>query len=409
MTPMSTPRNDELLKRLRRVPAAAPLLEHLGTMPGVHLVGGAVRDLLLGAEPGDLDLVFEGDPAVLVERLGGSARTYDRFGTATVELEGFTYDLARARRESYSRPGALPDVQPAGLEEDLRRRDFTVNAIALAISGAAPGTLTAGHPALEDLDAKCLRVLHDASFTDDPTRLLRLARYAARLRFSIEPQTLALARQALGAGALRTVSGARIGSELRLLAAEEDAIGGFERLRELGLDAAIHRDFGIDDRETARRSMKLLPEDGRRDELVLALAVRRIAAAELAELLDELAFEAHPRERILAAATRSELIASRLAGAERPSEIADALAGASTELVALGGALGPEPQARRWLDSLRHVALEIDGADLLRAGVAAGPAIGAGLRAALAAKLDGRTSGREDELVEALRVARASG
>jgi tRNA nucleotidyltransferase (CCA-adding enzyme) len=406
---MSTASNDELLQRLRRVPAAAPLLDRLGAVADVHLVGGAVRDLLLGVGPGDLDLVFEGDPAVIVDRLGGSARTYDRFGTATVELEGFTYDLARARRESYSRPGALPDVEPAGLEEDLGRRDFTVNAIALAISGSAPGALTAVDSALEDLDAERLRVLHDASFTDDPTRLLRLARYAARLGFSIEPRTLELVRQALGDGALQTVSGARVGSELRLLAAEEDAIGGFERLRELGLDAAIHRDFGIDDGELGHRSIELLPEDGRPEELVIALASRRIAAAELADLLDELAFEASARERILSAATRSEEIARRLAGAERPSEIADALRGASPELVALAGSLGPETEARRWLDSLRHVALEVDGADLLGAGVAAGPAVGAGLRAALGAKLDGRTSGRDDELAEAVRVARARG
>jgi tRNA nucleotidyltransferase (CCA-adding enzyme) len=408
MAPMSPRSNDELLQRLQRLPAATALLERLGAMPDVYLVGGAVRDLLLGIEPEDIDVAFEGDPAVLVERLGGSARTYDRFGTATLEVEGFIYDLARTRRESYARPGALPDVEAAGLEEDLCRRDFTVNAIALATGGSTPGALSAVHTALEDLEARRLRVLHDASFTDDPTRLLRLARYGARLGFSIEPRTLALARQARDAGALRTVSGVRIGSELRLLAGERDALGAFERLRDLGLDTAIHRDFGIDDLELAHRAIALLPGDGRREELVISLATHRIAAAELAGLLEELAFEAHPRERILAAA-HSDAIAGRLAAAGRPSEVADAVGAASPELVALAGALGPDAQARRWLDSLRHVALEIDGADLLDAGVPAGPAIGAGLRAGLAAKLDGRTSGPEDELAESLRAARASG
>lgn len=409
MAPMDSTSPDELLERLRTVPAAAALLGRLGAVSGVYLVGGAVRDLLLGLTPGDLDLVTEGDPAVLAGRLGGSTRTHDRFGTATVELDGFTYDLARARRESYARPGALPDVEPARLEEDLRRRDFTVNAIALAISASAAGELTAAPSALEDLTAERLRILHDASFADDPTRLLRLARYAARLGFSVEPRTLELARQALAAGALRTVSGARIGSELRLLAGEADPIGGFQRLRELGIDAAIHRDFGLDDGELARRSLELLPVDGRREELVIALAARRIAAAELAELLDALAFRTAARDCILSAATGAEVLAGRLAGAGRPSEIAEAVGPAGPELVALAGALGPEESARRWLETLRHVRLEIDGSDLLAAGAPAGPAIGAGLRAALQAKLDGRTSSPADELAEALRGAETSG
>jgi tRNA nucleotidyltransferase (CCA-adding enzyme) len=406
---MSPGARDELLERLGTVPAAAPLLDRLESVPGVYLVGGAVRDLLLGVRPADLDLVFDREPAELTERLGGAVRAHDRFGTATVELDGHTYDIGRARRESYARPGALPDVEPAGLGDDLARRDFTVNAIALAISGPSRGDLTAAPRALEDLAARRLRVLHDASFSDDPTRLLRLARYAARLGFSIEPRTFELAIDAVAAGALRTVSGTRTGADLRLLAGEETAITGFERMRELGADTAIHSDFGIDDSELADRAIELLPDDGRRDELLIALAARRIAPAELAELLDALAFTSGARASILAAATRSDALARSLAGARRPSEIADAVGEAGPELVAIAGALGPEEPARRWLDSLRDVKLEIDGSSLLEAGIPSGPAVGAGLRAALAAKLDGRTSGTEDELAAALLVARASG
>jgi tRNA nucleotidyltransferase (CCA-adding enzyme) len=406
---MSSGAQPELLERLLTVPAVAPLLERVGTVPGLYLVGGAVRDLLLGLKPDDLDLVFEGDMAALTELLGGPIRAHQRFGTATVELDGFSYDIARARRESYPHPGALPDVEPAGLEEDLGRRDFTVNAIALAIGGPARGEITAVPSALEDLESRQLRVLHDASLTDDPTRLLRLARYAARLGFSIEPRTLELAERAVRAGALQTVSGARIGSELRLLAGEENPVRGLQQMRELGFDEAIHRDFGIDDAAIARRAIELLPVDGRQEELMIALAARRIGPAELAELLDALAFRSGPRASIFAAATRSGAVARRLAGAERPSEIADAVSDAGPELVALSGALGPERQARRWLDSLRHLRLEIDGSALLQAGVPAGPSIGVGLRAALAAKLDGRTSSAEDELAEALRAGRARG
>ncbi len=323
---------------------------------------------------------------------------HDRFGTSTVTLDGFTYDLARARTERYPYPGALPEVEPAGLTEDLGRRDFTVNAIAAALGGPRPGTLSSVAGALDDLEDGTLRVLHHRSFLDDPTRLLRLARYASRLGFSIEPDTLELARQAIGAGALGTVSGNRIGAELRLLSREKDPVAGFEKLDELGLDRAIDEQFGLTDPEYARRALALLPPDGRPDLLVLGLATAGSEGSALREFLDRLAFEAHEREVISAVALRAETVAGVLARAERPSQIADALAGASTELAAAAGALGPEAQAREWLERLRHVELEIDGDDLLAAGVPQGAAIGVGLRAALTAALDGFAPGREEQL-----------
>ncbi len=397
-----------LIDRLRELPASAPLLPRLGQVSGVYLVGGAVRDLLLGGEPFDLDLVVEGDAAALARRLG-PARIHDRFGTSTVTLGGFSYDIARARSERYLRPGALPEVTPASLAEDLRRRDFTVNAIALALGGAAAGELRPAPNALEDLRAARLRVLHDRSFIDDPTRLLRLARYASRLRFVIEPRTLELALAAVRGGALRTVSGSRIGTELRLLARETDPIAAFRQLSELELDAAIDQRFGVADPELARRALELLPLDGRRDLLVLGLAGRGMEQSALRGLLDRLAFEARDREVIAAVALRAGPLAEALAHAERPSQIAAALAGAPPELVAVAGALGPADNARAWFERLRHVRLEIDGEDLTAAGVPEGPAIGIGLRAALAAKLDGAASGREDELERALRAATSNG
>jgi tRNA nucleotidyltransferase (CCA-adding enzyme) len=260
--------------------------------------------------------------------------------------------------------------------------------------------------ALEDLDARRLRVLHDRSFIDDPTRLLRLARYAGRLGFAVEPRTQALGEAAADSGALSTVSGSRVGAELRLLAREPDPVGAFEALRELGIDRAIEPSFGLSDAALARRALELLGADGRRDLVVLAVAVRTVPAPALPALLDRLAFEARDRDTVLAAATRSEEVAAALERATRPSEIADALAGAGPEVAALAGALGPADAARQWLARLRHVRLEIDGHDLLAAGVTEGQAVGAGLRAALAAKLDGRAEGREAELAAALEAAR---
>jgi tRNA nucleotidyltransferase (CCA-adding enzyme) len=130
-----------------------------------------------------------------------------------------------------------------------------------------------------------------------------------------------------------------------------------------------------------------------------------VARAELGALLDSLAFEAEDRDAIVAAATRAADLARGLEQAETPSQIATAAAGAPLELVALAGALGAEPQAREWLERLRHVRLSIDGRDLLAAGVPEGPAVGRGLRAALAAKLDGRAGQPEQELAEALNAA----
>lgn len=396
----------ELLERVGALPAARPLLARLGDGAGVHLVGGAVRDLLLGGTPFDLDLVVEGDASAFAASLGGALKVHDRFGTSTVVVDGFAYDIVRSRRETYARPGALPDVEPAPLDEDLRRRDFTVNAMAIALGSERPGELEAVPQALEDLDARRLRVLHNASFIDDPTRLYRLARYASRLGFEIEPHTHALATAAIEDGAVDTVSGSRLGAELRLLARERDPVRALTGLRGLGLDRALHPGFRLDNEAVARRALSLLPADARPDRLLLALASRGVPGPELPVLLDRLAFDAGDREAIVAAATRGEELAGALAGATTPSEIAAAAAGAPAELVALAGALGPERPAREWLDRLRHVRLSIDGRDLLAAGVPEGPAIGHGLRAALAAKLDGRASEREQELAEALRAAR---
>ncbi len=397
-----------MIDRLGTLPAAVPLLPRLGQEEGVYLVGGAVRDLLRGGAPSDLDLVIEGDAGALARRLG-PARVHDRFGTSTVTLDGYSYDIARARSETYPRPGALPEVAPASLAEDLLRRDFTVNAIAVALGGAAAGELSWAPRALEDLEATRLRVLHDRSFIEDPTRLLRLARYAGRLGFAIEPRTLRLVSGALRSGALRTVSGSRVGAELRLAAREADPVAAFGQLRELGLDAAIHEGLGLDDPELARQALDLLPVDGRRDLVVLGLSARSVPPAELVELLDGLAFDARARDVIAAAALQADALAEALAAAERPSQIAAAAAGAAPEVVAIAGALGPADEARAWLERLRHVRLEISGDDLTAAGVPEGPGVGIGLRAALAAKLDGDTGGAEDELDRALRAARGTG
>jgi tRNA nucleotidyltransferase (CCA-adding enzyme) len=406
---MTPRRAHELGERLAALPAARPLRAHLGERDDVYIVGGAIRDLLLGTTPLDLDLVVDGDLEPVIARLGGPDRAHDRFGTATVEIDGFSYDLARARRERYRYPGALPDVEPAGLAEDLRRRDFSVNALAAAL---IDGRLVAIPGALDDLTARRLRVLHDASFFDDPTRLLRLVRYGARLGFSAEPHTAELARAAIRGGALGTVSGSRIGGELRLLAGEPDPVAALRELHRWGIDEALEPGFGIrgpEDEERLRRGLALLPDDGDPTTLILAAALVDVGTDRQAPILERLAFTAARRDRILAAAGHSDGLARALAEAQRPSEIAAAVGGLPVEAVALAGANEARAPAQEWLERLRHIGLDIGGHDLIAAGLPRGPRIGAALARARAAKLDGAAQGREAELAAALRVPEGAG
>jgi tRNA nucleotidyltransferase (CCA-adding enzyme) len=374
------------LDALRAHPCGVRLLRAFGPGDGVHLVGGAVRDLLLEREPRELDLVVEGDVEAPAEHLGGEATTHDRFGTALVRAGGCTFDLARARAETYAHPGALPDVRPASLEEDLRRRDVTVNAMALGVDGE----LRAVDGALDDLRAGVLRVLHDASFVDDPTRVWRVARYAARLGFAVEEGTRALA----AAADPSTVSGDRLGAELRLVLREPDPPAALSAVRELnpaylppGFDP---RPRGLED------ALALLPEDGRADLVTLAACVAGMDAGALLRWLDEMGFTA--TERDLVAAASRYATGAPLRAARTNAQIASAARGAPVEAVALAGG----ENARRWIDDLRHVRLDITGDDLLAAGIPEGPDLGARLQRALDRKLDGEVAGREQELAAAL-------
>jgi tRNA nucleotidyltransferase (CCA-adding enzyme) len=374
------------LEALRADPCGARLLRAFAPGDGVHVVGGAVRDLLLERAPRELDLVVEGDVDAAAARLGGEITAHDRFGTALVRADGCAFDLVRARAESYAFPGALPEVRPGTLDEDLRRRDVTINAIALSFAG----TLTAVEGALDDLRAGVLRVLHERSFVDDPTRVWRVARYAARLGFGVEERTRSLAAEADPS----TVSGDRLGAELRLALREPDPPAAFEAVRSLNPaylpEGFAPRPLGL------AAALALLPDDGRPDLLTLAACTAGMDAGALLRWLDEMGFGAADRD-LVAAASRF-VTGAPLRAARTNAEIARAARGAPVEAVALVGG----DNARRWLDELRHVRLEIDGRDLLAAGIPEGPEIGARLQRTLDRKLDGEVSGREQELAAAL-------
>jgi tRNA nucleotidyltransferase (CCA-adding enzyme) len=374
-----------------------------------------VRDLLLGRATNDADLVVAGDAAALArelgDRLGAKPRRHARFGTATLELpDGVRLDLARPRRETYAHPGALPEVSfPATLEQDLARRDFAIHAMALPLSAAGLVDPLGGRA---DLAARRIRVLHDRSFLDDPTRAYRAVRYAARLGFGLERGTARLLREAIAAGAVDAVSGDRLRRELVLILAEPQRARSAALLARLGLDAAIAPALA---RAGAAGRLRAADSAARRlgvqrlDPLCYLLAWMGDAPPDtLAEAADRLALAGPPREKWLAwselrgrgegfAALRSPERIRRVRG------LGPALAAAAA------AALAPRDRAA-WLDAARapKPELAIRGRDLVAAGVPPGPRVGEALARTLEAREEGRIRA-EQELEFALAAARGAG
>ncbi len=405
---MAAPSPD-LTQRLRTLPGIEALLDASDGLAPLYVVGGAVRDLLRGVDPVDLDLAVEGDApetaAQLAERLGGEVVVHDRFGTALLRSPSVSADLATTRTERYERPGALPQVRPAGLEEDLARRDFTVNAMAVGLSGAHLGHLHDPHGGRRDLRAGAIRVLHDASFVDDPTRLLRAVRYESRLGAVLEPDSERLARHAAASGAPATVSGPRIRDELLDLLAEPGALESVARLGELGIARGLHPSLRADP-DLVAAAVLACAETGARPALAALAAMCSPTPGELEDFVDRLGLRSSDRAAVRRAAARGPALADALHGELRPSELHGLLAPEPPEALAIALALGaPGEPVLRYLSDLRGAGLEITGEDLLSAGVPRSPAIGPALAETLRRKLDGELSGRDAELRIAVELA----
>lgn len=401
---MNTPTGQEILRAL---PEGEALLEALAGFPPAYLVGGAVRDALRGAAPVDVDIAIEGEIGSLAwalsDHFGAELLEHERFGTARLAIGGVRIDLARTRSERYPAPGALPEVEPARIEQDLARRDFTVNAVALSLGTEAADPIDPfdGRP---DLASQTIRVLHPRSFLDDPTRLLRAVRYEVRLDSRMDPETERLARAAIDGGALGTVSGARLGAELLLLLGEVDFVVALERMVDLG----FHERWpgGIDPALSGSAALAAI-ETGA-DRVLSALAGLLLGLGSGApSVLEQLELDGGAAQRVRGALQDGPRLAAEPVTDAKPSEIFELLDGVSPEGMAVALALGTPPEPLlHYLASLRHVALEIGGDDLREAGVAPSPAIGVALRATLLAKIDGLLDGREAELAAALEHAR---
>jgi tRNA nucleotidyltransferase (CCA-adding enzyme) len=416
---------EALLARLRELPAGAELIALAERRDGVELVGGAVRDLLLGSVPRELDAIVpadvEGAARELAGRLGGEVTLHERFGTAYVRAGPVAVDLVRMRAETYAEPGALPDVRAGTPLEDLRRRDFTVNAIALGLAGEARGRLRALDGAFEDLAARRLRVLHEQSFLDDPTRVLRLVRYSTRLGFAVEPRTAELVDQAIAAGALKSVSGSRLGAELRLAFAEPCAVEVLGELDRLGVFAAWEPGVCFDE-HVARTALEILPEDGSR-EMLLATALLLHLAGQLddeeteptmREFVYDLELPSGIGDRVFGAAVSAAFVIDSVDGAGTTPDVLELTVGTPIESLALAAAVrdmedGPGSYGRGviedWLREQRHVALQVTGDDLIAAGVPEGPEIGVRLEESYRLLVERRIQpGRESELRAALEA-----
>lgn len=351
---------------------AIDVVRRLADRVPTYLVGGAVRDLLLGAEGADLDVVLEGDAEALAGIPGYQPERDELFLTGRIEVGDQRIDVAQTRAETYPHPGALPEVRPAPIGEDLARRDFTVNAMAFPIADDAE--LIDPHGGLEDLRNGRLRVLHGRSFVDDPTRALRAARYAARFGFELEPDTARLLAEA----DLSTVSEDRIQNELRKIAAEDEPSRALQLLVDWGVMPTLDPAAPPRVAEVTRLVSSPPWAGWANRELAVELAIVRPL----------------PQIRELAAATP-----------ERPSEAVRLAVPWDPSQLVVARARGAE-WLDRYAEEWRHVHLEITGEDLIAEGIPEGPAIGHGLEAAISGKLDGELSGRDAELQIALAAAR---
>jgi tRNA nucleotidyltransferase (CCA-adding enzyme) len=376
----------------------------------VWLAAGMVRDLLLNRplDDADVDLVTELDAIAIARGVApdGEVTAHERFGTATIEAGGHRVDLARARTETYVAPGALPDVRPSTVEDDLRRRDFTMNALALSLDGEA--VLLDPLDGRNDIERRQVRVLHDASFRDDATRIFRAFRYAARLGFDVEPHTRSLIDE--GTGYVATISGERLRHELHLLFDEPTGGVALEALDGAGALQAIHptirwcahhSDAGAELRgeaaDTHACGFALLAAETSVED-ALQIAERLSLAKEEAAAVRGMAGLRATADLLRRNEAKPSGVVTVL---DRFPEVSIRAFAALTEDATLARVL------HRYLDEWRDERPILTGHDLMALGVPEGPHIKRGLQLIRAARLDGWASDRDDERALIMRFAKS--
>jgi tRNA nucleotidyltransferase (CCA-adding enzyme) len=382
-----------------------------GRSEALYLVGGSVRDLLLERPEVDLDIAVEGDAVVLAQELaaatGGQIVVHPSFGTASVTGRSFRLDLAQTRAETYPHPGSLPVVRPASLEEDLARRDFTVNAMALKLTTPGAGRLVDPFSGRRDLEQRIIRVLHEASFRDDATRMLRAVRYEERLSFQIDEATRQLMKRYLNY--LDTISGARVSRELIMMFYEPRPQALLARCEEMGLLAAIHPALHL----SPQGAQALLRAEEERavpwDEVCLCLIAWGSDEQGVSSLVKRLSLAKRYQQALYDTVRLRALLPVLQDPSQAPSLVVETLEPIAAAAVWALRLMVPdrlvEERTAVFLKEWRHLRPFLNGRALKRMGVPEGPQLGALLRMLRKARLDGLTSSREDEvaLVERLR------
>ena len=404
------------------------LLRHIQAVAagvrGVYLVGGAVRDLLLG-EPGfDVDIAVEGDGIALAgelaERLKGHVRPHEKFGTAVVVAHDATgarrrVDVASTRSESYAYPAALPKVEHAGIRSDLARRDFTINAMAVSLKPETYGDLLDYYGGMTDLAARRIVVLHNLSFIEDPTRVLRAIRYENRYGLRMDEHTLNLARACCAMDLVGDLSSARLRDELVALLEEEKIEFSLRRMTELGLTPSIHGRLraGATTRDLVRRGDRAraahhLEGEIPRWRLRMVCMLRDLEPEEIAIWAERMRIRRQDAEVLERALVVGRRLVDRVARGPSEADLYEFARGEPLEAVLAAVALDETGIAAerlgRFLDVTRHVTLAIGGEDLLELGFAASPEMGEVLRSVLHLKLNGVVQSRDEELAAAGRL-----
>jgi tRNA nucleotidyltransferase (CCA-adding enzyme) len=393
-----------------------------------YVVGGFVRDMLLGRRNLDVDVVVEGDGIAFADlaaqRLGGRVKAHMRFGTAVLVLSRALHiDVTSARTEYYTRPGALPTVERSSLRQDLLRRDFSINAMAAAIDPAEFGQVTDPFGGLRDLQRGSIRALHSLSFVEDPTRVMRAARFERRFGFVMEPATADLARHAVEMGLLDDISGARIRAELFAILAEEPATTPLERLHELGalaglLPHGVQPSDALADAKAMEGTLLEMPWcSGRAPRRVTALLTALAARSTVHDverwahwLRVGRANSAAPMQ--IAARGASVMRALKDAHAMRDSRLHAILADLEPESIAYVRSRGSKrvrARVDRFEGVLSPIRLDVTGDDLAALGAEPSAAFSGILQQALADRLDGVAVGREAELENLRRLAAKAG
>ena len=378
----------------------------------VYLVGGVVRDLLLGYPNFDLDLVVEGDAVKLAQQVAETSQAkllaHHRFGTAKLRYENFTLDLATARKETYARPGALPAVTPGTLKDDLIRRDFSINAMTISLAANDYGELGDPYHGKGDLEHRLIRILHPESFSDDATRILRGVRYEQRFGFELETQTAQLLKRDIPM--LDTISGDRVRHELEHIFKEERPELAIKRLGELGvlqrISPSLKGDGWIAEKfDKARRLKKptQLPS------LYFCLLIYSFSEKKIEQFLARLNMSAKLSRAMRDTLRLKTSLPSLDKPSLKPSEIYYLLREYEPVAIQANAIASESPRVHRYLQlfltKLRYVRTSLNGEELKRLGISAGPEMGQVLQILHKAKLDGEVSTRADEKKLALSLS----